>query len=116
MQADHSGVGCAVRMHVCDSSDGWMVAWACCECVLVHASTLWPHGFTPLSLQADHISAAACRSCRTYAQILHTPRDAETITRQRSSMTALGERSYSTTNATELYALFLRSRDCCNGY
>ena len=31
---------CAVRLRVCENSDGWLAAWDLRECMLVHSSTV----------------------------------------------------------------------------
>ena len=33
--------GCAVRLSMCESTDGWLVAWGMCGRLLVLSSTLW---------------------------------------------------------------------------
>ena len=38
------------RLSVCENSDGWLVAWGLCECMLIRFSTVWllPKAFTLL--------------------------------------------------------------------
>lgn len=38
---DSGCVCCAARNYVWESSDGWLVAWAVCDCVLSHFATRW---------------------------------------------------------------------------
>ena len=40
---------CAVRLCVCEKSDGWLVAWGLCECMLMRSPMVWLLTFTVTS-------------------------------------------------------------------
>ena len=56
---------CAVRLCVCEKSDGWLVAWGLCECMLMRSPMVWLLTFTVTSsswlagIPTDSLPAAA---------------------------------------------------------
>ena len=51
---------CAVGLCACENSDGRLVAWASCGCVLIRSSTLWLLPFTPCRVVCNCLTSTRC--------------------------------------------------------
>ena len=67
-------VGCAMRLYVWESSDGWLAALATYECVQSCSSMLWLIPFTPLLLPLKVPSIAVRQSHYSILLVEHDVR------------------------------------------